>query len=106
VAAHKHRFEPGDIYAGRRKGNINGLGNLGSLITASAELITAQLTGRAPDLSKVGSPGDVMIGAERIAGFMNALCDSDRAAIEIQRHRETKRRTKAVTAGVAGGDPR
>jgi len=66
-------FKPGDIYAGKRKGNIRGLGTLGALITGSREVISAQLTGRQPDQKKVGSPGDVIIGAENICAFLNSL---------------------------------
>ena len=66
-------FKPGDIYAGKRKGNIRGLGTFGGLITGSREVISAQLTGRQPDQKKVGSSGDVIIGAENIAAFLNSL---------------------------------
>jgi len=66
--------KPGDIYAGKRKGNIRGLGTLGAIITGSREEISAQLTGRSPDPKKVGAPGDVIIGAANIAAFLNSLC--------------------------------
>jgi hypothetical protein len=65
--------KPGDIYAGKRKGNIRGLGTLGAIITGSREEISAQLTGRQPDQKKVGGPGDVLRGAENIAAFINSL---------------------------------
>ena len=66
-------FTPADIYAGRRNGNIK-LGQLGALKTASREVLRAQMTGTDVDRSKVGSSGDVIVGAERIAAFLNSLC--------------------------------
>lgn len=66
-------FTAADIYAGRRKGNLQ-LGKLGSINTGSRELLTAQVTGRPVDPKKVGSPGDIIPGAENIAAFLNELC--------------------------------
>ena len=73
MSAHKNNFTAGDIYAGRRKGNVK-LGKWGNLDTGSREVISAQLTGRQPDPKKVGSPGDVIIGTANIAEFLNSLC--------------------------------
>jgi hypothetical protein len=73
MSAHHANFTPADIYAGGRKQNLT-LGSLGALKTASREVLRAQLTGTNVDETKVGRPGDVIVGAERIAAFLNSLC--------------------------------
>jgi len=75
MAAHQSKFTAGDIYAGRRNGNMR-LGQLGALKTASRELLRAQLTGTEPERKRIGAPGDVIIGAEKIAAYHNELCAS------------------------------
>jgi hypothetical protein len=75
MAAHQSKFTAGDIYAGRRNGNMK-LGQLGALKTASREVLRAQLTGTEPDKKRIGAPGDVLIGGEQIARYLNELCAS------------------------------
>jgi len=66
-------FRPEDIYPAVRKGYIQA-GKLGALLTASEELLRAQLAGVEPDPTKVGAPGDIKIGAAAIADTLNRLC--------------------------------
>ena len=70
--AAQRKFKPGDIYAGARKGTYQ-LGNIGALKTASREVLRAQVTGTPVDMSKVGKPGDVIIGGQGVADFLNEL---------------------------------
>lgn len=68
-----NKFQAADIYALGRKGSIT-LGSYGALKTASKEVLRAQLTGTPVDKEKIGAPGDVLKGAERIAAYLNLLC--------------------------------
>jgi len=71
--AAQREFRPADVYAGRRHGHLK-LGQLGALKTASREVLRAQLTGTDVDKTKVGSPGDVLVGASKIVSYLNSLC--------------------------------
>jgi hypothetical protein len=62
-----------DIYQGRHNGSLRRGGNLGALITDSREMIRAALAGVEPDMTKVGAPGDILVGARAIAAFHNQL---------------------------------
>jgi len=73
--AAQREFQTADIYAGRRNGNLQ-LGQLGTLKTASREVLRAQLTGTEVDHAKVGAPGDVLVGAAKIVSYLNSLCFS------------------------------
>jgi hypothetical protein len=114
MAAHRE-FQPADIYLAARKKYLP-IEKHGALLTASAERLRAALTGTEPNPAKIGAAGDVKIGAVRISNFLNTICSdgsieisprpllepaqSTKSRLYGQRHCETKRRTKAVTAGL------
>jgi len=103
MAAQK-KFEPEDIYPAIRRGYIPASKH-GALITASEERIRAKLAGVEPDSAKVGSVGDIKIGAAAIAETMNRLCHEEAGQgtvphVALRREREAHRQTKAQLAAL------
>jgi hypothetical protein len=50
-----------------------GLTRVGSLLSGSKEVIRAKVTGTEIDPTRVGAPGDGVLTAETIAGFLNEI---------------------------------
>jgi hypothetical protein len=70
----------GDVYQARRRDKRGG--NFGARITSSRERIRAELAGVNADETKIGMPGDILVGAKAIANYYNELIGHRPAPIQ------------------------